>query len=74
MAEKDWLTDDTMSAEETMRRFAQLKPEPTVGPSAATAPLPPVRSWGGAFVFKRLTGSWTSAVTIQTGPNVSIRS
>lgn len=74
MAEEDWLTDETMSADETMRRFAELEPEPTVGPHAGTASLPPVQSWGGTFVFTRLTGTWTSAVPMQLGPNVSIRS
>jgi hypothetical protein len=31
--EKDWLEDDSLSAEETMRRFRALRPQPTVGPS-----------------------------------------
>jgi hypothetical protein len=28
----DWVDDDSMSAEETMRRFEALGPEETVGP------------------------------------------
>jgi hypothetical protein len=34
--EKDWLEDDSLSAEETMRRFRALGPQPTVGPSFPT--------------------------------------
>lgn len=30
----DWADDDSMSAEETMRRFESLGPEPTTGPPA----------------------------------------
>lgn len=33
MLDMDWLDDDAMSPEETMRRFEALNPEPTVGPS-----------------------------------------
>lgn len=30
--ERDWVDDETMSAEETLRRFEALNPEPTRGP------------------------------------------
>jgi hypothetical protein len=30
--ERDWVDDETMSAEETIRRFEALNPEPTRGP------------------------------------------
>ncbi|MEO5535253.1 MAG: hypothetical protein ABIR17_09000 [Pseudolysinimonas sp.] len=30
--EKDWLEDDDMSPEETMRRFEALNPQPSRGP------------------------------------------
>ena len=30
--ERDWVDDETMSAEETLRRFEALAPEPTRGP------------------------------------------
>lgn len=30
--ERDWADDETMSAEETLRRFESLNPEPAVGP------------------------------------------
>lgn len=30
--ERDWADDETMSAEETLRRFEALNPEPAVGP------------------------------------------
>lgn len=32
--ERDWADDETMSAEETLRRFESLSPEPTRGPQA----------------------------------------
>lgn len=35
----DWVDDDTMSAEETMRRFRALNPKPTTGPPS-NHPLP----------------------------------
>jgi hypothetical protein len=30
--ERDWVEDETMSAEETLRRFEALNPEPARGP------------------------------------------
>lgn len=33
----DWVDDDSMSAEETMRRFRALNPTPTTGPVAQGA-------------------------------------
>ncbi|MDT7764152.1 MAG: hypothetical protein QOC63_3572 [Mycobacterium sp.] len=30
----DWVDDDSMDAEETMRRFSALNPVPTTGPVA----------------------------------------
>jgi hypothetical protein len=32
MKERDWADDETMSAEETMRRFEALDPQPGSGP------------------------------------------
>lgn len=29
---KDWVDDETMSSDETLKRFAALKPQPTRGP------------------------------------------
>lgn len=74
MSDKDWLTDETMSATETMRRFAELQPEPTAGPAAATTTdLPPVQSWGGGLVLERLKGTWDSALEIRPDQSVSVR-
>jgi hypothetical protein len=40
----DWVDDDSMSAEETRRRFEALRPEPTTGPPAGNY----VFSWGSS--------------------------
>jgi hypothetical protein len=36
----DWADDDSMSAEETMRRFESLNPVPTTGPSERAENIP----------------------------------
>lgn len=48
MASNDWVADDSVSAEETMRHFVELGPEPTVGPREG------VRLQGGTFRFSGL--------------------
>lgn len=40
MADMDWVQDESLSREETLRRFRELSPEPTVGPEPIkVAPL-----------------------------------
>ena len=42
--ERDWAEDETMSAEETLRRFEALHPEPAVGPQRGQHIFVPVTS------------------------------
>jgi hypothetical protein len=42
--ERDWADDETMSAEETLRRFEALNPEPAVGPKKGQHIFVPVTS------------------------------
>ena len=42
--ERDWADDETMSAEETLRRFEALNPEPTRGPRKGQHIFIPVTS------------------------------
>lgn len=50
----DWADDDSMSAEETMRRFEALGPEPTTGPAYS-------RETASARVKAVITGSTLAA-------------
>jgi hypothetical protein len=42
--DRDWVDDETMSAEETLRRFEALSPEPTRGPRKGQHLFIPVTS------------------------------
>lgn len=64
MASSDWVADESMSAEETMRHFAQLHPKPTVGPREG------VRLQGGTFRFSGLRIG--NGLTVSPTAHVSI--
>jgi hypothetical protein len=72
----DWADDDSMSAEETMRRFEALGPEPTTGPAAnylrETAGTPVKAVITSSTVAARIAGvdtqSSSGASTITMAP------
>ncbi|MQA36261.1 hypothetical protein [Modestobacter roseus] len=51
MATGDWVTDESLSAEETMRRFESLGPVETAGPPA----VPPTKAWGARLTLTNVT-------------------
>ena len=61
----DWADDDSMSAEETMRRFEALGPEPTTGPggnySRETAGTPVKASITSSTVGASISGTDTES-------------
>jgi hypothetical protein len=63
----DWADDNSMSAEETMRRFEALGPEPTTGPagnySRETAGIPVKASITNSTVGARISGTDTESTS-----------
>ncbi len=53
--ERDWVDDESMSADETLRRFEALNPEPTRGPRK------------GEHIFVPVTGETTSRGETDSG-------
>jgi hypothetical protein len=51
--ERDWVDDDTMSAEETLRRFEALNPEPTRDPRKGQHLFAPFTGDDGAPEFSQ---------------------
>jgi uncharacterized protein (DUF433 family) len=53
--DRDWADDETMSAEETIRRFESLSPEPTRGPREGQHIFVKVRDLGVVPWIDRIT-------------------
>lgn len=70
MAGKDWVSDETLPAEETLRRFAELSPEETVGPPLS---VPPAATWGQKLRLSdvRITSKRGMSIGRSTGLIVS---
>lgn len=69
--EKDWVEDETLSREETLRRFEALSPAATRGPRFVPARIVTPPNTGGGVRTDRVTRSSPAKIKIYDGRPVS---